>query len=185
MVKRAVDVMGGVGVIFERGKLEGDWGSRGTQWVYRMEPPLDILVTFETSPSAGAVAAPVRYAVRQVMDQEYQKNIIIRENAARQARYRAGNLDDQVDYSFSTNKENKIPEMKERTILAKRDFFGRVVSEQVLPLQEINGNGEGEGGKKRRKKDGMSDNKVWVTFHEGYSNAVRKPITIEELMRGL
>jgi len=33
--------------------------------------------------------------------------------------------------------------------------------------------------------DGMSDNKVWVTFHEGYSNAVRKPITIEELMRGL
>lgn len=38
MVKRAVDVMGGVGVVFERGKLEGDWGSRGTQWVYRMEP---------------------------------------------------------------------------------------------------------------------------------------------------
>lgn len=38
MVKRAVDVMGGVGVIFERGKLEGDFGSRATQWVYRMEP---------------------------------------------------------------------------------------------------------------------------------------------------
>lgn len=38
MVKRAVDVMGGVGVIFERGKLDGDFGSRATQWVYRMEP---------------------------------------------------------------------------------------------------------------------------------------------------
>lgn len=38
MVRKAVDVMGGVGVIFERGKLEGDFGSRGTQWVYRMEP---------------------------------------------------------------------------------------------------------------------------------------------------
>jgi len=38
MVKRAVDVMGGVGVIFERGRLEGDFGNRGTQWVYRMEP---------------------------------------------------------------------------------------------------------------------------------------------------
>jgi chromosome transmission fidelity protein 18 len=38
MVKRAVDVMGGLGVIFEHGKLEGDFGNRGAQWVYRMEP---------------------------------------------------------------------------------------------------------------------------------------------------
>jgi chromosome transmission fidelity protein 18 len=38
MVKRAVDVMGDVGVIYERGKLDGDFGSRATQWVYRMEP---------------------------------------------------------------------------------------------------------------------------------------------------
>jgi chromosome transmission fidelity protein 18 len=38
MVKRAVDVMGSVGVMFERGKLEGDFGSRAVQWVYRMEP---------------------------------------------------------------------------------------------------------------------------------------------------
>ena len=38
MVSRAVDVMGEIGVIFERGKLEGDFGSRATQWVYRMEP---------------------------------------------------------------------------------------------------------------------------------------------------
>jgi len=38
MVKRAVDTMGAVGVIFERGKLEGDFTNRATQWVYRMEP---------------------------------------------------------------------------------------------------------------------------------------------------
>ena len=38
MVKRAVDVMSGVGVIFERGKLEGNFGYQATQWVYRMEP---------------------------------------------------------------------------------------------------------------------------------------------------
>ena len=28
------------------------------------------------------------------------------------------------------------------------------------------------------------ERKVWVSFHEGFSNAVRKPITLEELMRG-
>jgi len=38
MVKRSADVMGAVGVVFERGKLEGDFGNRATQWVYRMEP---------------------------------------------------------------------------------------------------------------------------------------------------
>ena len=38
MVKRAADVMGDIGVVFERGKLEGDFGNRTTQWVYRMEP---------------------------------------------------------------------------------------------------------------------------------------------------
>jgi chromosome transmission fidelity protein 18 len=38
MVKRAVNVMSDVGVVFERGKLEGDFGNRATQWVYRMEP---------------------------------------------------------------------------------------------------------------------------------------------------
>ena len=38
MVKRAVDVMSGVGIKFERGRLEGDFGHRANQWVYRMEP---------------------------------------------------------------------------------------------------------------------------------------------------
>lgn len=38
MIKRSADVMGTVGVVFERGKLEGDFGNRATQWVYRMEP---------------------------------------------------------------------------------------------------------------------------------------------------
>jgi chromosome transmission fidelity protein 18 len=40
MVKRAVDVMSGVGVKFERGKLEDEFGiGKGTtQWVYRMDP---------------------------------------------------------------------------------------------------------------------------------------------------
>jgi len=38
MVKRAVDVMSCVGVTYQRGKLEGDFGARQTQWVYRMDP---------------------------------------------------------------------------------------------------------------------------------------------------
>jgi chromosome transmission fidelity protein 18 len=143
--------------------------------------PLDTLVTFETSLSTSA-PAPVRYAVRQVLDQEYQKNIIVRENAARQARYRAGNPEDKNDFSFSDAKENKGHHAPERVLGAKKDFFGRVLKE--MPLMEIDGN-EGEGRKERVKQKGKDDNKVWVSFHEGFSNAVRKPITVEELLRGL
>ncbi|KAH7384845.1 chromosome transmission fidelity protein-like protein 18 [Cadophora sp. MPI-SDFR-AT-0126] len=183
MVKRSVDIMASVGVIFERGKLEGDFGNRAPQWVYRMEPPLDALVLFETASTSAGASPPVRYAVRQVLDQEYQKNIIVRENVARQARYKAGNPNDDVEFSIA-NKENKGQQALDIVIEAKKDFFGREIREEVMPLQEIDGNAEPEG-KKKKKKDGKEDNKVWVSFHEGFSNAVRKPITVEELLRGL
>jgi chromosome transmission fidelity protein 18 len=59
------------------------------------------------------------------------------------------------------------------------------VVREPVPLQEIDGNAESERKSRKGKKDGKDDNKVWVSFHEGFSNAVRKPITIEELLRGL
>ncbi|KAL2060932.1 hypothetical protein VTL71DRAFT_8984 [Oculimacula yallundae] len=196
MVKRSVDVMGSVGVIFERGKLEGDFGNRTPTWVYRMEPPLDTLVLFETaSTSSSGAPPPVRYAVRQVLDQEYQKNIIVRENAARQARYKAGNPDDDVEFSIASREHKGMgrPGLDMEMVVApKKDFFGREVREV---FGEVDGNaGAGAGGeegeregRKKGKRDGKGkdDNKVWVSFHEGFSNAVRKPITVEELLRGL
>ncbi|QSZ33540.1 hypothetical protein DSL72_005108 [Monilinia vaccinii-corymbosi] len=189
MVKRAVDVMSEIGVVFERGRLEGNdtgagkWGA--SEWVYRMEPPLDTLVTFLTSPSR-ADATSVRYAVRQVLDQEYQKNIIVRENAARQARFKAGNTDGgDGEYSFEKAKLGKGK--SEKKVLGvgagneiKRDFFGRVLAERVLSSRDGNTGDDRASGEK-----GKEEKKVWVTFHEGFSNAVRKPITISELMRGL
>lgn len=144
---------------------------------------MDILVTFETTPNAASAPAPVRYAVRQVLDQEYQKNIIVRENAARQARYRAGNLNDDMDFSFAKSKENKGRQAVERVLGPTKDFFGRLVVEDTT-LQEIDGNSEMDK-KKSKGKTEKGDNKVWVTYHEGYSNAVRKPLTVEELLRGL
>lgn len=56
----------------------------------------------------------------------------------------------------------------------KKDFFGRECAMK-------NGIKESQ----REVKKSSNTGKVWVTFHEGFSNAVRKPITIEELMRGL
>ena len=143
---------------------------------------MDALEVFETA-SAGlnSTAAPVRYAVRQVLDQEYQKDVIRLRNEARQARYRAGNpLGEDCKLADKENHtENKAK--KVRTTGTKRDFFGRIVNEAIPHHQT----GDEELSRKKRKSAGENkENRIWVSFHEGFSNAVRKPITFDEFMAG-
>ncbi|KAJ2999120.1 hypothetical protein NUW58_g111 [Xylaria curta] len=187
MVQRAASVLAEVGIELQRGKIENDSPfSRGPQWVYRMEPDLDILATFETSAAVlHGTQAPTRYAVRQVLDQELQKTTVLRENAARQARYKAGNPQASDDYIFddkentNTTTENILP-----AIPVKKDFFGRVIRSEAQPLAQSDGNSSA----KRiasSKPLGKAETKIWVTYHEGMNNAVRKPLTLDELLRGL
>ena len=67
----------------------------------------------------------------------------------------------------------KLDEVNKKVV--KRDFFGRVIREKPLLEGEV---------RKQTKPEGDED-RIWVSFHEGFSNAVRKPITMEELFRGL
>ena len=152
--------------------------------------PIDTLATFETSTSLQSLAqVPVRYAVRQVLDQEHQKHILVRENAARQSRYKAGNLDGETA-EFDLAARQKLPgvrkginfDEKPNGTRVKRDFFGRVVAEEENGEE---GGKEREGEGRKRRKLAPEENKVWVSFHEGFSDAVRKPITLAELMSGL
>ncbi len=112
----------------------------------------------------------------------------MRENAARQARYKAGNPEEDSDLSLP-GKGSQVKEAKEIILGAKKDFFGRTIEEEVLPVGDVDCNveqGGKSGGKKVTGKGVLKvDNKIWVTYHEGFSNAVRKPITIADLMRGL
>jgi len=65
---------------------------------------------------------------------------------------------------------------------AKRDFFGRVINE-VLPSKQETSE---EPRKKLKSAAGVErDETVWCSFHEGFSNAVRKPITLAELLSDL
>ncbi|KAJ8121563.1 hypothetical protein ONZ43_g2015 [Nemania bipapillata] len=186
MVLRAANVLAEVGIELQRGKIENESPfSRGPQWVYRMEPDLDLLATFETSAAVlQGTQAPTRYAVRQVLDQELQKANSLRENAARQARYKAGNPHASDDYIFDDKENTNATETALPTIPVKKDFFGRVIQAAVRPLSESDGNSMD------RKTTGTNllgkaETKVWVTYHEGMNNAVRKPITLDELLRGL
>ncbi|KAI1474034.1 hypothetical protein F4774DRAFT_355895 [Daldinia eschscholtzii] len=193
MVKRAADVLAEVGIELQKGKIESDSPfSRGPQWVYRMEPDLDVLATFETSAAiVHGTQAPTRYAVRQVLDQELQKAKLERERLARQARFRGGDphaaATEDASFIFNDNKENNVSKAPGLPILGvKKDFFGRVIENtDARALKETSANGRprskagGEGG------IGKGETKIWVTFHEGLNNAVRKPISLDELLRGM
>lgn len=113
------------------------------------------------------------------------KATTLREASARQARFRGGNPFSKDVYVFN-DKENasKAKDIKLPAIPPKRDFFGRIIKVEPRPLQETDGNGD-KTGKKSTEDVGKGENLVWVTFHEGLNNAVRKPISLDELLRGL
>ena len=71
-------------------------------------------------------------------------------------------------------------ENKAKATSVKRDFFGRIIDDVRPDSSDVR-----VAEKEMRKQSGQQEEgMVWVSFHEGSSTAVRKPITLEELMRG-
>ena len=119
------------------------------------------------------------------MHQEHQKYRLRKNAESRQARYRAGGDDEETPDVFAAGGQepNSLKgEAKSKPATVKRDFFGRIIKEAAPSSDETHS----KVGDKRpaSKGSGADDRKVWVSFHEGFSNAVRKPITLEELMAG-
>ncbi|KAJ5665409.1 Chromosome transmission fidelity protein 18 [Penicillium maclennaniae] len=170
LVQSAVRVMAGMGVTFEKVRVEHEGGGHGG-WAYRMEPPIDSLVAFSKLNTSGSSSAnvPVRYAVRSVLDQEFRKESTRKQFDSRNA----------VTAKSILGKSPKLDAAKViKHGLLKRDFFGRIIEEPVRETGEHDGpNPSDEMSKAGRK--------VWVTYHEGFSNAVRKPISMGELLTGL
>ncbi|KAL8849939.1 MAG: hypothetical protein Q9221_005118 [Calogaya cf. arnoldii] len=185
MIERAVGVMPDVGVTFERSRIDLVPGT-GRDYVYRMEPPVDALTSFETATCGGPASSTTRYAIRQALDQEYQKSVASRAFMS-QARSGAGS-------NVASNKSASNPNHNVSSGIvgkgsghlnaSKRDFFGRVIKNDQCELEKSGGRRQSTNSSDRahgEKKGGQ----IFVSFHEGYSNAVRKPITLDDLMRGL
>ncbi|KAF2456154.1 hypothetical protein BDY21DRAFT_380230 [Lineolata rhizophorae] len=182
-------------------------------WVFRMEPPADEAGWFGDSLKGGSGAAgedKVRFAVRQVLDAECARE---ERRMAEEARGRRGARAVVASAADGAGVEAKgehgdagagAGSKKGGHAAVKRDFFGRVLSVAGTPAGlddaaaaagvsaatavaaevavsaatgKVGGRAKGAHGK---RDEGM----VWVSYHEGYSNAVRKPITLEELMKG-
>lgn len=151
---------------------------------------------FDTASRSGSSAiTPSRYAVRQALDQEYQR-YLVRQNAdMRQARHRAGGPPDENPPEHATTDDNGLDpgvdeQASKRPEAVQRDFFGRIISSGGRDCSSSTAHAsstsrvmmqQGKRGALHSKKD----REIWVSFHEGFSNAVRKPITLDELLREL
>ncbi|EAT79270.2 hypothetical protein HBI56_161860 [Parastagonospora nodorum] len=172
LVAKAVQAMAATGIRFERSRIETeDVANRSAGFVWRMEPPLDVLATFETL--SGKKEEKVRYAVRSVLEQEWRKESARMDMDNRKRRGGQTEADEVEEQKEEKTTEEKVAAANARAV--KRDFFGRVIEEKPLL----------EGQVKKRENKGGDEGRIWVSFNEGYSNAVRKPITIDELLRGL
>lgn len=138
-----------------------------------MEPPLDTLCTFETGGSGfGDSSGKTRYAIRQVLEQEWRKEELRLAEESRLARFGVSTL---APAAPASKLGAVLPddELMKRTIA--RDFFGRPIAALAPEAQKTKD-------AEAKEKQGPS---VWIAFHEGYSNAVRKPITLAEFMKDL
>jgi chromosome transmission fidelity protein 18 len=160
----------------------------------RHHRPLDALNTYHlakldsTDPNAAAVVPtshnPTRYAVRQALEQELHKEKILQSSLASQNR--SGGV---CRSTLDAGKENVDPtaaEFKEKAVAGrkddvKRDFFGRIIKDD----RPVSASAKDSKAVTRRQGETMTEkDRVWVSFNEGFSNAVRRPITLRELMDG-
>ncbi|KAJ0414620.1 hypothetical protein BJY00DRAFT_294690 [Aspergillus carlsbadensis] len=177
LVEAAVRVMTGLGVTFEKVRVEGEGGAYGG-WAYRMEPPLDTLVTYSKANGLSSSSGPVRYAVRQVLDQEYRKESIRKHSEVLAKKKTAS--------SSATDGTNPAGAVKANIggNAIKRDFFGRIIQESTTPDEDAQASKK-SGSAQPQDSGSNKGRKVWVTYHDGFSNAVRKPISMAELLGGL
>lgn len=169
--------------------------------------PIDALSTYHfsssnTKTSSVTVTQPTRYAIRQVLDQALRKTKALQASQIRQARgsgaltgsiLPVGNQTEDKENHDSTF-DPKAQEQQQKPVKVKRDFFGRPIINAPLPTPppELGVNIDASmiakstaaKGKARGADAGAGDEegRIWMSFHEGFSNAVRKPITLRDLM---
>ncbi|KAJ2403147.1 Chromosome transmission fidelity protein 18 [Coemansia sp. RSA 2559] len=151
------------------------------QLVYKMEPPIDRLFGFAGRRPAVSVV-PMRYPVRQLVAQELDRIRIAR--AARS---------DPAESSQDLAKRDYLAKLfanplavaqqdsaGETDVVAApaRDFFGRIVAKSMHPTKAPSQPSAAANGSCLAH----NGSRTWFHFFEGFSNAVRKPTQMKELL---
>lgn len=216
-----VSIMTSLGIKFVQDKISEEeaaaTGQTAGALVYKLDPPLDIFTQFEGKRSKEI--GPSRFAVRQLVAREMERQLLRRNSGADAAEDDAGSTSKNAAAIYRSKSANAdavrdgIKGKKEKVAV---DFFGRPIVQKsasvpaalsAVPIPE------GMGGKKRKVSEGRSSStpdltkspedsvavetspsaaapevvsedkvKVFYRYHEGFSNAVRRPMKISSLL---
>ncbi|KAG0169481.1 hypothetical protein DFQ30_003575 [Apophysomyces sp. BC1015] len=157
VLSRLIDIMIEFGLTFVQEKTSGD------QFAYHLDPPVEQILNFEQGAKS---TLPHRYAIRQLLSQEIETELLRRREEAADSR----SSTDSFRTRMNTPANNNIIEKLMNDGKTEKDFFGRSIVRDTAPetVQE---------NQAAKKAVGIS-----YRYHEGFSNAVRKPVLVRELI---
>ncbi|KAJ1868093.1 Chromosome transmission fidelity protein 18 [Coemansia sp. RSA 989] len=143
------------------------------QLIFRLEPPIDRLYALGSRRPQRPIL-PMRYPVRQLIAQEIEH--------VRRARYAidiedANNRESTAREHIERLRADQQPQTRASADLATkkaRDFFGRVITKPA--------NNKASSGSENASSSQPATSRVWFHFFEGFSNAVRKPTQMSEIL---
>ncbi|KAI8597020.1 hypothetical protein EDD21DRAFT_386544 [Dissophora ornata] len=174
VLMRLVDVMIHFQLTFVQEKTEDG------QFLYRLEPSIEKLGDFSGIGLKNVLTN--RYAVRQLIAQEIEVELVRRVEVAKEAKregFFGKNNKDAPSLGGSASIETTAPAKDADADDFEReavDFFGRAI---VKPTMDASGSLDGSlrGTGKPKKKT-----RIWYKFNEGFSNAVKAKVFISELL---
>lgn len=168
-------------------------GQTAGQLVYKLDPPLDIFTQFEGKRSKEN--GPSRFAVRQMVVKETEKAALRKLTGA--------DANDDISTAklamavYRTNGSTSSSAVVDKTAKIAVDFFGRPIVKPpsaptgpMLSMSDLVPHGTKRGADGIARSDSPSqpaqrdvpDIKVFYRYHEGFSNAVRRPMKISALL---
>ncbi|KAL0097434.1 hypothetical protein J3Q64DRAFT_1060365 [Phycomyces blakesleeanus] len=158
VLAKVTDMMIEYGLTFVQDKTEEG------HLVYKLDPPVEQMMNFVGASSKSVL--PNKYAVRQLISQEIEIELVRRRTEA--ADIRAGGP--KLRKNFRTVDASAVVEKLAEVVAEKipTDFFGR----PIIPKQTQEDGNEMQ----------VDEPKVPIVayrYHEGFSNAVKKPMTVQ------
>ncbi|KAF9409813.1 hypothetical protein BGZ94_001854 [Podila epigama] len=188
VLQRLVDVMIQFQMTFVQEKTEDG------QFVYRLEPSIEKLGDFTGIGLKNVLTN--RYAVRQLIAQEIEVEIVRRSEAAKEAKLAAsmgmdvGSIDSTMMTSLSMAVNPSLELDKDKLTREAVDFFGRAIVENGQKDKTGAGAGAGATSEASATMKGMpagstvktKKTRIWYKYNEGFSNAVKAKVLISEFL---
>ncbi|CDS00343.1 hypothetical protein [Sporisorium scitamineum] len=185
-----VSIMTSLNISFVQDKISEEeaaaTGQTAGQLVYKLEPPLDVFTQFEGKRSKEI--GPSRFAVRQLVAREMERQVLRKNAGVKGGEDDAGSTSKNATAIYRSKGMNAADAARDAIKSKKEkiavDFFGRPIVQKsasvpaaltAVPIPEGMG----------AVVEGVASDdkiKVFYRYHEGFSNAVRRPMKISSLL---